>query len=129
MGWMVLWSLLGKQSTDDLGDILPSRHDEMTLPMLGAAFFERGLVCQSHIRIQPFDSLALGDVGYLTEASDFVVVDNVHHRLQSDSGTLSWSDNLQFFSGKEDLGDTPPGDIVSKGGSMYHRRRQVYYYI
>ena len=66
------------------------------------------------------------DIGYLTEAGKFVVVDNVHHRLRAKSGTLSWDGNLEFMSSEKSLEDTSGEDIVSERGNVYFRRRQVY---
>ena len=86
MGKMILHSLLLEQRTDDIEDILPCRYDEITVPMLGAAFFEWGWAPQTYPSIQPIVRLALGDIGYVTEAGNIVVVDNVHHRLQAKSG-------------------------------------------
>ena len=127
MGGMILQSLgFGGEPTDDIDDILPSRYDEITLPMLGAALFERGWIRPSLRSIRPIDTLALGDIGYVTEAGEFVVVENAHHRLQAKSGTLSWDGNLEFMSGGRSLEDTSAEDIVSERGNVYYRRRQVY---
>jgi hypothetical protein len=99
-------------SADNLVDILGCRHEEIELPMLGAAFFEQGVLASSVDSIAPIDVIALGDVVYVTEAGNFVVVENVHHYLQAKSGTLSPTGRLKFRSG-EDLGDTPTENIVS----------------
>ena len=123
MGGLIFWSLHLGEPTDDIDDILSRPYDEITLPMLGAALFERGWIQPSHHSIHPIDPLALGDIGYVTEAGNFVVVDNVHHRLQAKSGTLSWDGNLEFKSGRESLEDTSAEDIVSERGNVYYRRR------
>ena len=125
MGDTILESLRLGEPTDDLEDILPCRYDEITLPMLGAALFERGWIHPNYRSIYPIDPLALGDIGYVTKAGKFVVVDNVFHRLQAKSGTLSWDGTLEFISGGKSLGDAPAEDIVSEGGNVYFRRRQV----
>ena len=122
MGEMILESLQWGEPTDDIDDILSRPYDEITLPMLGAALFERGWIRPSYRFIHPIDTLALGDIGYVTEAGKFVVVDNVHHRLQAESGTLSWDGRLKFMSGREFLDE----DIVSEKGNVCYRRRQVY---
>ena len=126
IGDSILESLHWGELTDDIDDILSRPYDEITLPMLGAAFFERGWIQPSYRFIHPIDTLALGDIGYVTEAGNFVVVDNVHHRLQAKSGTLSWDGNLEFTSGRKYLDDAPAEDIVSERGNVYYRRRQVY---
>ena len=126
MGNMILRSLRWGEPTDDIEDILPCRYDEITLPMLGAELYERGWIHRNYCSIHPIDTLALGDIGYVTEAGKFVVVDNVHHRLQAKSGTLSWDGNLEFMSGRKSLEDTSVEDIVSESGNVCYRRRQVY---
>ena len=125
MGDIILRSLRLGEPTDDIEDIIPCRYDEITLPMLGVALFERGWIHPRSFRIHPIDLLALGDIGYVTEAGEFVVVDNVHHRLQAKSGTLSWDGDLEFMTGGNCLEDTSAKDIVSEKGNVY-RRRQVY---
>ena len=120
MGARIINSFRFREPTDDIDDILSCPYDDITLPMLGAALFERGW------SIHPMDTLALGDIGYVTEACNFVVVDNVHHRLQAKSGTLSWDGRLKFMSGRESLEDTSAEDIVSERRNVYYRRRQVY---
>ena len=117
------------ESTDDLVDILGCSYQEISLPMLGAAMFERGLLASRYVTIYPTSTVALGDVGYVTETGDFVVVDNVHQSIQADSESLSWSEALRFFSGHKFLGDTPPEFVESQLGKSYHRRRQVHFSI
>ena len=126
IGRMISESFWWGEPTDDIDDILLCGYDEITLPMLGAALFERGWVHPSLHCIYPIDTLALGDIGYVTEAREFVVVDNVQHRLQAKSGTLSWDGTLEFISGGKCLKDTSAEDIVSEKGNVYFRRRQVY---
>ena len=126
IGQMIFRSSIWKEPTDDIDDILLCHYEEITLPMLGAALFERGWIHPNYRRIQPIDTLALGDIGYVTEARKFVVVDNIHHRLQAKSGTLSWHGDLEFMSGETSLKDTSGEDIVSEMGNVYFRRRQVY---
>ena len=126
MGEMILESLEWGEPTDDIDDILSCPYDEVSLPMLGAALFERGWIQPSHHYIHPIDTLALGDIDYVTEARKFVVVDSVHHRLQAESGTLSWDGKLEFKSERESLEDTSAEDIVSERENVYYRRRQVY---
>ena len=115
-------------STEDLVDILSCRLEEVTLPMLGAAFFERGWRVPRQFFIHPTCPIALGDIGYVTEDHHFVVVDSVHHSLQAESGTLSWSKHLMSFTstGQRDIEDTPSDIIVSRSGKPYQRRRQVH---
>jgi hypothetical protein len=125
MGEMLCLSLSRIDSADNLVDIHGCHHEEIDLPMLGAAFFERGLVTSKSLSIAPMARIALGDVGYVTEAGDFVVVDNMHQYLQAESGTLSWTGRQRFRSGGEDLGDTPTENIVSQSGKSYQRRRQA----
>ena len=114
------------ESTDDLVDILGCSYEEISLPMLGEALFERGLLAPRYFSIRSTGTIALGDVGYETEAGNFVVVDNIHHYLQAESGTLSWKKPLQFFSGDRCLWGTPAEVIESKSGRSYQRRRQVH---
>ena len=123
IGDSILESLHWGEPTDDIDDILSRPYDEITLPMLGAALFERGWIQPILRSIHPIGPLALGDIGYVTEAGNFVVLDNVHHRLQAKSGTLSWDGNLEFWSGRESLEDTSAEDIVSERGNVYYRRR------
>ena len=125
MGGMILRSPLSERN-DDIEDILPYRYDEITLPMLGAALFKRGWVNPTFRYIRPIDTPALGDIGYVTEADTFVVVENVHHRLRAESGLLSWDGKLESKSGRKSLDDAPAEGIVSEGGNVYYRRRQVY---
>ena len=114
------------ESTDDLVDILGCPYEETSLPRLGAALFERGLLAPRILPIRPTGTIALGDVGYVTEAGDFVVVENVHQHMQATFGTLSWSEDLWVRSGDEDLGDT--SEVVeSQSGKSYQRRRQVHF--
>jgi hypothetical protein len=118
-------SLLRMDSADNLVDILGCCHEEIECPMLGAAFFERGLLASKSFPIVPIYVLALGDIGYETEAGNILVVDNVHQYVQAESGTLSWTGCPMFTSGREDLGDTPTENIVSQSGISYQRRRQA----
>ena len=140
-----------KYSTDDLGDILPCRFDEVTLPMLGAAFFEQGWLAPTRLDIHPSDPVALGDLGYVTEGGEFVIVDNIH---RAKSGILSWKGDQRFRNYDEELEgtsaaeiivsqsgnsapkfsscnkeyeDTSAAIIVSQSGESYHRRRQVHF--
>ena len=77
--------------------------------------------------IRPSDTVALGDIGYWTDAGEFIVVDNVHHSLQAESGTLSWEAHIRFRSGSKELGDTSADIIVSRSGKSYQRWRQVHF--
>ena len=124
---MLLSSFVPRDSTPDIVDILPCRFDEVTLPALGAAFFQQGWLAQSMVYIHPSGTVALGDVGYVTEAGDFVVVDEVHHLLQAESGTLSWRERLMFDFSAKILEDTSAEMIISRSGKSYHRRRQGYF--
>ena len=126
MGEMLLSPSMLRGSTDDFVDILPCRFDEVTLPMLGSAFFERDCLAPRSLHIRPSDTIALGDIGYWTDAGEFVVVDNVHHYLQAESEILSWSTHLRFYSGDE-FEDTSADVIVSQSGKSYQRRRQVHF--
>jgi hypothetical protein len=85
MGEMLCLSLSRIDSADNLVDILGCHHEEIKLPMLGAAFFEQGLLASKWCAIAPIDGIALGDIGYVTEAGNFLVVDNVHQCLQAKS--------------------------------------------
>ena len=114
------------ESTDDLVDILECPYEEISLPMLGAALFERGLLRPRILPIRPTGTIALGDVGYVTEAGDFVVVDNVHQYMQAEPGTLSWSERLWARSGYEFLSDTSEF-VESQTRTCYQRRRQVHF--
>jgi hypothetical protein len=125
MGKMMVRSLRDKECPDELVDVLQCRYNEITLPMLGATLFEQGLVSPTWVSISPIDKVALGDIGYVTEAGNFVVVDNIDYRLQAESGGLSCGVDLPVYSGR--WWDTYAKDIVSKGGNTYHRRRQVYF--
>jgi hypothetical protein len=125
MGEMLCDSLSWMDSANNLVDILGCRHEEIKLPMLGAAFFERGLLASKWLYVSRIDRIALGDIGYVTEPRNFVVVDNVHQYLQAVSGTLSWTGCRRFTSGYEYLGDTPTENIVSQSGLSYQRRRQA----
>ena len=126
MGEMLCRLSQEMESTDDLVDILGCHHEEISLPMLGTALFERGLLRPRFLQIRPTGTIALGDVGYVTETSDFVVVDNVHQHMQATSGTLSWSEELLARSGYEFLRDT--SEVVeSQSGESYQRRRQVHF--
>ena len=122
---MFLFSFTPKDSTDD--DILPCRFDEVTLPMLGAAFFERDWLAPRSLDICPSDIVALGDIGYWTDAGKFIVVDNVHHSLQAGSGILSWNTHLSFYSGGREHEATSADFIVSEAGKSYQRRRHVHF--
>ena len=110
--------------TDDLVDILGCPYEEISLPMLVAVLFEGGLLRPRFLHIRPTSTIALGDVGYVTEDGDFVVVNNVHQHMQATSGTLSWSERLWVISGGEYLEDT--AEVVdSQSGKSYQRQRQV----
>ena len=111
--------------TDDLVDILGCPYREISLPRLGAALFERGLLTPRYVRIRPTGTIALGDVGYETEAGDFVVVDNVHQHLQAVSGSLSWREDLWVGSGDEYLWHTAGEVVESQPVKSYQRRKQV----
>jgi hypothetical protein len=125
MEYMLCRSLSRMDSADNLLDILGCRNAKIELPMLGAAFFERGVLASSVDSIAPIDVIALGDIGYVTEARNFVVVDNVHQYLQAKFGTLDWTWRRWVRSGGEDIGDTPTENIVSQSGKCYQRRRQA----
>ena len=127
MGVMFVFASTSKDSTVDLVNMLPCRFDEVTLPMLGATFFEQGWLAARFLDIRPSDTVALGDVGYVTEDGEFVVVDNVHHSLQAGSGALSWGGDQRFSSGDNELENTSAEMIVSQSGKSYERRRQVYF--
>ena len=71
---MILDPSHSAEPTDDIEDILSYHYDEITLLMLRAALFEWGWRWPSHCPIHPLDPLALGDSGYITEASKFGVV-------------------------------------------------------
>ena len=58
----VLWRVM--ESTDDLVDILDCPYEEITLPMLGVAFFELGLLARCSFGIRSTGMIALRDVGY-----------------------------------------------------------------
>ena len=110
---------------DDLVDILGCPYEQTSLSTLGAALFERGLLRPRVLPIRPTGTIALGDVGYVKEAGDFVVVDNVHHHMQATSGTLFWSENLRVRSGYELLADI--SEVVeSEVGKYYQQRRQIH---
>ena len=126
MGEMLCRLSQEMESTDDLVDILGCPYEEISLPMLGAALFEEGLLAPRFPRIRPTGTIALGDVGYVKEAGDFVVVDNIHQHMQAKSGTLSWSEDLWVRSGYEFPEDT--SEVVeSQAGQSYQRRRQVHF--
>ena len=127
MGNFLLSPFAFRDSSQDFVDILPCRFDEVTLPMLGAAFFERGWLAPSRLDIHPSDPVALGDVGYVTEAGEFVIVDNIHRSLQAEYGTLSWKGYLEFRSGGNELEDTSAEVIISRSEKSYQRRRQVHF--
>ena len=129
MGEMLFSSFTSRDSPRDLVDILPCRFDKVTLPMLGAAFFEQGWLAPSWLDIHSSNMVALGDVGYVTEAGGFVVVDNVHRSLPAESGTLSWEEHLKFHSGGKQLKDTSAEIIISRSGKSYQRRRQVHFLV
>ena len=118
-----LWRVM--ESTDDLVDILGCPYEEITLPMLGVAFFELGLLSRRFFGIRPTGTIALGDVGYETVAGNFVVVDNVHENLQAMSGSLSWHEALRVTSGTEYLWPTSGEIVESQARTCYQRRRQV----
>ena len=124
---MFLSASTSKDSTDDLVDILPCRIDGVTLPMLGAAFFEQGWLAPRLLDIRPSDTIALGDIGYVTEDGEFVVVDNVHHSLQAEYGIPSWNTHPRFYSGDKEFEDTSADFIVSEAGKSYQRRRHVHF--
>lgn len=53
--------------------------------MIGAAFLERGWIGLRYSYVEPTcDKIGLGDIGYVTD-DGFVVVDNVHNLLLSDT--------------------------------------------
>jgi hypothetical protein len=104
MGHMLCDSLSRMGSANNLVDILRCCQVEIDLPMLGAMFFERGLLASELLTIHPIERVTLGDIGYVTEAGNFVVVDNVHQYLQAESGTLSFlTGRLEFRSGLEGI--------------------------
>ena len=127
MGNMMLSSSAWRQSTVDLLNILGCRYDEITLLMLGAAFFERGWVEPRGWCFHGADTIALGDIGYKDEASSFVFVDNVHDQMRAEFGTLSWNWRLRFWSGDDLIEDTPAEVIFSQTANAYQRRRQVHF--
>ena len=127
MGKMLLSPF--EDSTQDLVSILTRHFDEVTLPMLGAAFFEQGWLSPRLLHIPPSNTVALGDVGYVTEAGEFVVVANVHPSLQAESGALSWKGHGELFSGGKVLDDTSAEIIVSQSEQSYQRRRQVHFLV
>ena len=126
MGEMLCRLSQEMEITDDLVDILGCPYEETSLPRLGAALFERGLLRPRILPIRPTGTIALGDVGYVTGAGDFVVVDSVHRHMQATSGALSWSERLWARSGDEFLPDTSEV-IKCQSGKSYQRRRQVHF--
>ena len=126
MGEMLCRLSQEMESTDDLVDILGCPYEQTSLPRLGAALFKRGLLRPRILPIRPTGTIALGDVGYVTGAGDFVVVDSVHQHMQATSGALSWCENLWVESGDEIFEDTSEF-VESQSGESYQRRRQVYF--
>ena len=124
MGNMLCHSPAWTRSSEDLIDILRCRYEDITLPMLGAAFFERGWLAPNVLGIHPIDTLTLGDIGYVNETGNFVVIDNLRHSIQARSGPLFWSEYLQVQSRPEDIVNTPSEEILSSTGKSYQRRRQ-----
>ena len=124
LGHMLLMLLGLPRHTGDIDDILAYPHDDIALPILGATLFERGWVHPTDLDVHATDALTLGDVGYVAEGN-FVVVDNVHHRLQGESQPLFW--NGRSRNNVTDFKDIPVEEIISSGGHVYHRRRQVYF--
>ena len=127
MGDLLLSASASRDNTDDFVDMFPCRFDEVTLPMLGAASFQRGWLASTWFNVHPSDPVALGDIGYVTEDGGFVVVDNIHHYLQAEAGTLSWKAHMRFRSGDKFLENTSAEMIISQSGKSYPRRRHVHF--
>ena len=143
LGHMILKSFGWLRRTGDIDDILPYPHDDITLPILGAALFEWGWVHSTDLHVHATDALTLGDIGYVTD-SNFVVVDNIHHclqgksephvvvvdnvehRLQGESQPLFWNGG-SGSTGATSLKHIPVEEIISSREHVYHRRRQVYF--
>ena len=70
MGDLLLSASTSGDNTDDFVDMFPCRFDDVTLPMLGVAFFERGWLAPNSFDIHSSDRVALGDIGYVTEDGD-----------------------------------------------------------
>ena len=59
----------------------------MDLPMLGAALFEQGLLSTRRRWVKhSCDNLGLGDIGYIAEHDNFVVIGNVFNLILSTYG-------------------------------------------
>ena len=127
MGEMLCCLSQEMESTDDLVDILGCPYRKNSLPVLGAALFEQGLLAPRFLHIRPTGTIALGDIADVTEAGDFVVVDNIHHHLVAESGTLLWGEDLLVRSGDEYLCPTAKEVVESQSGKSYQRRRQVHF--
>ena len=129
MGEMLCHLLEELESTDDLVDILGCGHEETSLPMVGAALFDRGWLSPRYPRINPIGTLALGDIGYVIEDNGFVTVDNFHQSLQAGSGTLSWKESIGVQSGNKYFGDAAAEDVEIKPGTSYQKRRYVRFFV
>ena len=71
----------------DLEQILGCPREEIDLTMLGDTFLEHGwLRTRSHLVKPTCHKVGLGDIGYMTEDDEFVIVDNVYNLIVSDPG-------------------------------------------
>ena len=69
----------------DLEQILGCPRDKIDLTMLGDTFLEHGWLRPRSRQVKPTCyKVGLGDIGYMTEDDEFVIVDNVYNLIVSD---------------------------------------------
>ena len=69
----------------DLEQILGCPRNKIDLTMLGDTFLDHGWLRPRDRRVKPTCyKVGLGDIGYMTEDDEFVIVDNVYNLIVSD---------------------------------------------
>ena len=110
----------------------------MDMCMLGAALFEQGFLSTRMRRVKhTCDNLGLGDIGYMTEHNDFVVVGNVFNLILSTCSRAPshfpdvsdiWNVNCSFSHFHDYCSFENPKDmeIFEYSGQSYWRQRHIH---
>ena len=108
----------------------------MDMRMLGAALFEQGFLGTRSRRVKDTcDNLGLGDIGYMTENDNFVVVGNVFNLILStysrspshfpDSDIWNAECGLSHRFDYCSLENPRDAEILEYSGQSYWRQRHI----
>ena len=123
--------------TPDLKEIFQCAYEDMDMHRLGIALFEQGVLSTRRRWVKrTYDTLGLGDIGYMTEHNNFVVIGNVFNLILSTYGRTpshcldvsnTWDvdfylNHLDEYCSLEKLEDT---ERLEYSGQSYWRQRHI----